>query len=261
MSFRTWVLVAGLAVAGGCKPAAMTGSNQAVDSSPIEPPLNPDPEARVGPYVIDLDGDGVVDTLTLVAFPDSEMPPAFQALQMHLSATGRDTILRGYWDGPGDAHFEGGPNLVASQAIFVARGSGGRTFIFLFGQDGIMPAQGLEVYAVSRSGVRKYYESHGFTFVAPLERIQGEVVGFRGVLEWAEGIISPHGDTLGGGSYSPTVAFRMADTITIDSVASQSLTRSALGGFAGYSPSADIAIRMRDGSRFVISSEDHRRLP
>jgi hypothetical protein len=209
---------------------------------------------------VDLDQDGIVDSLTLIAFPDSEMPPVFEALTLHLSATSLDTILRGYWDAPSEAHFQGGENLIASNDVFVARGPGDMTLIFLFGQGGIMPAQDLDIYAVSARGIRKYYHAE-FTFTSALVRDHGHAVGFSGVVGWGEGLILPHGDTLEGGSYVPSIVLRLGDSVTIDSAASQAATRKALGGFAGYEPSADIAVQMKDGSKFVISSKDHRRLP
>lgn len=254
-----------VAALGGCRPStppAPSTPSVAKSSPAPELSLNGRPDGRVGPFVVDLDRDGVVDTMTLFEFPDSEMPPVFGALALHLSATSLDTILRGNWDPPDSAQFHGGPNLIATHDLFVARGPGDQTLLFLFGQAGIDPWQGLEIYAVSRRGVRRYYAPGPFLFDGPPTRKHGRIVGFSGLAGgWPEGMIMANGDTLGGGSYVPTLVLRLGESIVIDSTATQAATRKALGGFAGYEPSADVAVQMKDGSRFVISAKDSHRLP
>lgn len=227
---------------------------------PATPPAPPPLGKPVERFRLDLDGDGIPDSLIITAAGDSDDPGIYAQLEVVLARGGRHAI-RERWDPP-DESFRGIGNLVRSHAVFVGRFARAGTLIFLAGPQYGCCNQSLEVYRVTPEGLARYYEEQEWGFSEPLRSSPdkvGHIAGFRGLSEIAG---SGYVGAVRSATYKPYVVVMLEETARVDTVASARLTRQHDGGFAGLESPKDVwVVTLRDGSHLVWDNAHKRVLP
>jgi hypothetical protein len=222
--------------------------------------------SRSGPtgevFLLDLDGDGIADTLTLHRIAHPVDPGVYDTLSVHLSLGGRHSI-GGSWDALRSdemQRFKG--NLVKSRAVYVARFAHAGTLIFLFGEDVGCCLQSLDVYRASTKGLERYLNVEEFSLMDDLRPDPREIT-LLSTVEWMREAV---GSTAPGykeaTTYGPVFVIQLDVRARIDTLASAAATRAAYGGFAGLSPQENIRMIVgRGGSRYLWDEKGKHPVP